>query len=382
LFLPLLFDRRPRRARGTLFRLEAAADASFVPSPADDTMTTAERQPGDTTACSLQPWMIALARHLAQACTYTRAEVHPLAGGVSSDIFRLELDDRTFCVKRALPKLKVAADWRVPVARNQYEAEWMRCAGAIVPRAVPKLLAEDTDAGAFAMEWLPPERYPVWKNELRDGRLDAQAAAAVGDALGRIHDATADRPDVAERFPTDALFEAIRLEPYLRAAAQAHPDLRARLVLLADTTASMRRVLVHGDFSPKNLLIGPQGPVILDAECAWFGDPAFDVAFVLNHLLLKGVWRPQWRARYVELFDALVDAYRAHVRWEDWAALDARTAALLPGLMLARVDGKSPAEYLTDARDRDAVRAFARAFVAKPTTTLRALARSWIEAAQ
>jgi aminoglycoside phosphotransferase (APT) family kinase protein len=227
------------------------------------------------------------------------------------------------------------------------------------------------------MEWLPAERYPVWKSQLRDGILDPHAAAAVGDVLGRIHAATADRADIAARFATDALFHAIRLEPYLHATAVAHPDLAPRLSALAQTTASTRRVLVHGDFSPKNLLIGPQGPVVLDAECAWFGDPAFDLAFVLNHLLLKGAWRPQWRGGYASLFGELVQAYRPHVAWESWPALDARTAALLPGLMLARVDGKSPAEYLTEPGERDAVRGFARGFVADPPENLAALAYAW-----
>ena len=99
--------------------------------------------------------------------------------------------------------------------------------------------------------------------------------------------------------------------------------------------------------------------MILDAECAWYGDPAFDLAFVLNHLLLKGAWRPHWRARYVAAFEALVSVYMRHVSWEPREALEARTAALLPGLMLARVDGKSPVEYLTTPADQDAVRAFA-----------------------
>ena len=147
-----------------------------------------------------------------------------------------------------------------------------------------------------------PTGIPVWKAQLRDGAIDAATAAAVGDVLGRIHAATADRPDVAARFPTDAIFYAIRLEPYLVATGRAHPELAPRLAALVATTQSNARVLVHGDFSPKNLLIGPDGPVILDAECAWFGDPAFDVAFVLNHLLLKGAWRPEWRARYLASF--------------------------------------------------------------------------------
>ena len=136
-------------------------------------------------------------------------------------------------------------------------------------------------------------------------------------------------------------------------------------------------MLVHGDFSPKNLLIGPAGPVVLDAECAWYGDPAFDLAFVLNHLLLKGSWRPQWRARYADAYAALSAAYFARVAWESRASCDARTAALLPGLMLARIDGKSPVEYLTEAPARQEVRAFARELILGPVTEVGEIARRW-----
>jgi len=321
--------------------------------------------------------MSGLLRNLATASTHFRGVAHPLPGGVSSDIYRVELADATYCVKRALPKLKVAADWRVPVSRNRYEIAWMRVAAGIVPGAAPRILAEDEDAGAFAMEWLPPDRYPVWKEQLARGVLDPASAARVGDVLGRIHAGTADREDMAVRFPTGDLFHAIRLEPYLLATGQRHPDLATRLAELAQATAATRRVLVHGDFSPKNLLIGPDGPVVLDAECAWFGDPAFDLAFVLNHLLLKGVWKPHWRGGYLHLYERLVHAYRRHVAWEPWARLDARTAALLPGLLLGRVDGKSPAEYVTADADKDAIRGFARAHLTTPVAGVLEIADHW-----
>jgi Ser/Thr protein kinase RdoA (MazF antagonist) len=227
------------------------------------------------------------------------------------------------------------------------------------------------------MEWLEPARYPVWKAQLAAGILNPGTAGAVGDVLGRIHAATADRPDVAQRFPTDDVFHAIRFEPYLVATGRAHPDLAGRLGALVTTTAATKRALVHGDFSPKNLLAGAGGPVILDAECAWYGDPAFDLAFVLNHLLLKGVWKPRWRGGYLHLYGVLVEAYRQHVAWEPWPALEERTAALLPGLLLGRVDGKSPAEYLTTEDDKAHVRAFARARLAAPATSLAAIAVDW-----
>ena len=323
-------------------------------------------------------WMRGLLSDLAGASAHFCARAEALPGGVSSDIYRVDLPSGVVCVKRALPRLKVAADWQVPVERNRFEVEWMRVAGAIVPGAAPRVLAEDAEAGAFAMEWLPPERYPVWKLELARGILDPSTAARVGDTLGRIHAATADGAAIASQFATDDLFHAIRLEPYLLATARAHPDLAARLEGLANVTSATRRVLVHGDFSPKNLLVGPDGPVVLDAECAWFGDPAFDLAFVLNHLLLKGVWKPHWRTGYVHLYERLVDAYRAHVAWEPWAALDARTAALLPALLLGRVDGKSPAEYVTAAADKDAIRAFARAHLTIPAAGVLEIARDWL----
>ena len=309
---------------------------------------------------------------------YQQIRLTPLTGGVSSDIYRADLPSRVICVKRALSKLKVAAYWRAPVERSRYEVEWMRVAGGIAPAAVPEILGEDRDSGVFAMAYLAPDIHPLWKSQLRDGTIDLDTAAAVGDVLGRIHAATADRPELAARFPTDDIFFAIRLEPYLVATARAHPDVATRLLALVETTRTTKRVLVHGDFSPKNLLVGPVGPVILDAECAWYGDPAFDVAFVLNHLLLKGTWQPKWRARYAAAFDALVAAYLRHVHWEPHAALATRIAVLLPALMLARVDGKSPAEYLTDESVKDDVRAFARGLLTTPETDPRAIAERWV----
>src|SRR5581483_762593 len=132
--------------------------------------------------------------------------------------------------------------------------------------------------------------------------VDAAVARAVGERLARIHAATADRADIAARFATDAGFHAIRLEPYLLATARVHGDLVAPLTELVAVTAATRRALVHGDVSPKNILIGPNGPVFLDAECAWFGDPAFDLAFCLTHLLLKCLWTPSAAPRFLAAF--------------------------------------------------------------------------------
>ncbi len=303
----------------------------------------------------------------------------PLTGGVSSDIWRVCLPAGPVCVKAALPKLRVAADWQAPVERNRYEAGWMRHAERAVPGSVPRLLGQDDTAGALAMEYLPPATFPLWKGLLRQGLADTGFAAAVGRTLAAIHAASAADPALAAAFPTDAIFWAIRLEPYLIATAAAHPDRAAALTAIAQATARTQRALVHGDVSPKNILAGPHGPVFLDAECAWWGDPAFDLAFCLNHLLLKCLWIPAAAAGFLQCFDALAAAYLEGVAWEPPEQVESRAARLLPALFLARVDGKSPVEYLTEERDRDRVRRVARRFLAAPAARLGAVRTAWTE---
>ena len=303
----------------------------------------------------------------------------PLTGGVSSEIWRIDRPDGRICVKCALAQLRVAAEWHAPVERNRYEARWMREAARAVPEAVPSLLAQDDASGALAMAYLDPADHPLWKRQLHAGHADPGFAASVGARLGAIHAASASRPELAAAFPTDTIFHAIRLEPYLLATARAHPDRAASLEAIARDTAATKLALVHGDVSPKNILAGPRGPVFLDAECAWWGDPAFDLAFCLNHLLLKCLWTPSARAGFLACFDALATEYLGRVTWEPPDAIEARAARLLPALLLARVDGKSPVEYLTETVDKQRVRRTARALLGAPVTRLGAVRDAWTE---
>ncbi|MDF1791189.1 MAG: aminoglycoside phosphotransferase family protein [Thalassobaculaceae bacterium] len=306
-----------------------------------------------------------------------RPAMTALTGGVASDIWRVDAVRGPFCVKRALAKLKVAADWRAPVIRNEYEVAWFETVAEAVPEAVPEILGHDPDSGLFAMAWLDPSNHRLWKADLAAGIADPAVAHAVGDRLGRIHAATAARPELAARFPTDSIFHAIRLEPYLEAAGRVRPEVSAELAALVARTASTKRCLVHGDVSPKNIQVGPTGPLFLDAECAWWGDPAFDLAFCLNHLLLKCQWVPKAASGFLRCFQTMTAAYFAHVDWEDAAALEARVARLLPGLFLARIDGKSPVEYLVEDRDKSRVRDAAILWLKTPPSTLAALQADW-----
>lgn len=300
-----------------------------------------------------------------------------LPGGASSDIWKVTTPERTFCVKRALARLKVAADWSAPVERNRYEVAWTRIAHGIVPGAAPEILYHDEAEMFCAMRYLDPADHRLWKNELRDGRANPTDAGEVGRRLGLIHAATANNPQVAAQFPRHDIFHAIRLEPYLEATAAAHPDLHEILFGLSRRTGDARIAMVHGDVSPKNILLGPGGPVFLDAECACIGDPAFDLAFCLNHMLLKCLWNPAARSGFHACFETMAEAYLSEVNWEPVDATEQRAASLLPGLLLARVDGKSPAEYIHSDADRDRVRRCARALLESPPSRLSQVLAAW-----
>ena len=331
----------------------------------------------ETVAAELAAELTASLRQLGLAAADEQPVFSTLSGGVSSDIWRVDLRRGPICVKRALPKLRVKQDWFAPVERGEYEVRWFQTVGRFLPDAVPRLLGVDPAARLFAMDFLDPAQHRLWKNELRDGHADPAIAAAVATALVTIHATTAGDPKVAADFPTDSFFHALRLEPYLEATARRHPDLAARLHAVVYTTATTKRALVHGDVSPKNIMLGPKGPVFLDAETAWYGDPAFDVAFCMNHLLLKCLWTPAAAKGFLACFDAFRDAYMAGVSWEAPDEFEGRAAALLPGLFLARVDGKSPVEYLTDEAPRERVRRVASALIESRVPRLADVRAAW-----
>jgi aminoglycoside phosphotransferase (APT) family kinase protein len=306
------------------------------------------------------------------------ARFTPLAGGVSSDVFRVDTDGgQVMAVKRSIPRLRVKEEWLAPVTRADGEVRWLNLVRNLDPRLAPRVLGEAPEAFVFAMEYLEPANHPVWKDEMAAGRVDPVFAGAVGRDLARIHAATAGRQEVVAAFPTDDCFFALRTSPFLLFTATRHPDLAPRLEALAADLAARKTALMHGDVSPKNILVGPHGPVFLDAECVAYGDPAFDLAFCLTHLLLKTVWLRPHASRLFEAFDALRGAYGEGVDWEPWGDLEQRAAALVSGLLLARVDGKSPAPYLTDEADKALVRGAARRLLTTPDLNLAALRDIW-----
>ncbi len=300
-----------------------------------------------------------------------------LTGGVSSLIVKVETADQVFCVKRALPQLKVAALWEAPVRRNRDEVAWLTFARDVSPTSVPHVLGEDEQDCIFAMSYLPADNHTVWKQQLLEGVVNPSMALAMAQLLARLHATSADNLDLCRSFDHDDDFVAIRLSPYFLFTAEKHPSCADALNRLVTQTLAHKKVLIHGDVSPKNILIGPNGPVLLDAECACWGDPAFDLAFVLTHLMLKSVWRPALAEAYLSAFDLLSTTYLQGVNWEPAAALEARTCDLLAGMLLARVDGKSPVEYLRENWQHALIRHQTIAWLNQPQTKLADMRAQW-----
>ncbi len=305
------------------------------------------------------------------------ARLTPLAGGVSSEIYRVDDGQESFVVKRALPKLNVAAEWFADPRRNLHEQDFLRYVAAFLPGSVPRLRFASHEHCYFAMELLGGELVNL-KAELLAGRIERWQAAMAGQTLGRIHRHSAGDPEAMERFDTTDDFWQLRLEPYLLAMAEAHPRLAATLRGEADRLAACRVALVHGDYSPKNLLVSGDRLVVIDCEVAWYGDPAFDLAFLLNHYCLKALYHASAHGeRLRDAVRAAVEAYN-----EAWsnspvaADISARASRLLPMLLLARVDGKSPVEYLSEAQ-RQQVRRFAERAILAPPLKLAEMLESW-----
>lgn len=298
--------------------------------------------------------------------------VEPLTGGISSEIALLTVADKKICVKFALEKLNVAQDWHAQTKRNHAEYQWLLFASSVVRGVSPTLFGCSDDLFGFAMEFIDGDDVYQWKDILLKGQGNRGEAGKVGDVLGQIHQASANSEEVNKKFQNQDDFYSLRLDPYLNFTKTNHPELADKLSELLDMLNRNSRVLIHGDVSPKNILFRGGKPILLDAECATMGDPSFDVAFCLNHLVLKAIHLKESRTSLLGSIVEFWKAYQVHVKWEMISDLEKRVCRLLPGLMLARVDGKSPLEYLNE-NEQNFVRVNASSLLQDQLSNLAAL---------
>lgn len=310
-------------------------------------------------------------------CNAPPLDEHALGGGVASDIRIVDTIAGKIVVKEALPELKVEAYWPSDPSRSLIEADALRAIAELLGEGVvPRVLWTDAEKHRFGMELVDP-RLRNWKVDLLAGKIDLATASRAGKILGQLHGRSAPRADIAERFASRQFFEELRIRPYFDRIAERNPAFAPAIQRAVDDMREFpEQALVHGDFSPKNLLADGSDVVLLDCEVAHWGDPRFDLAFCLSHLSLKAMRRGADAARFADAAGALLTAYRA----EGLAVIDARLVRLVGCLILARLEGDSPVDYL-DTLDTAAAKRIAVGMIENPSADPAFLMRSIRESA-
>jgi tRNA A-37 threonylcarbamoyl transferase component Bud32 len=315
--------------------------------------------------------LAAYLRHTGRVGAGERMDVHTLAGGVSNRTVLVELPgNQAWVLKQALPKLRVAVDWFSDPERIHREALGLRWLARLAPSGTTTpLVFEDHAHHLLAMEAVP-QPHENWKTMLLGGRVKEDHVEQFGRLLGTVHrNAHERREEVAPIFDDRSFFESLRLEPYYGYTATRVPAAAGFLRALVDETRAHRLTLVHGDYSPKNILVYEGILILLDHEVIHFGDPAFDLGFSLTHFLSKAHHLPDRRGAFVDaalLYWSVYLRTLGEVAWVE--ELEAQAVRHTLGCLLGRVAGRSPLEYLDNAeraRQKDAVLAL---MLEAPTT--------------
>jgi tRNA A-37 threonylcarbamoyl transferase component Bud32 len=278
------------------------------------------------------------------------ATAAPLGGGVSNDTLLVADASRRIVVKRALGRLRTAVEWHASPSRALDEARSLQIAAQLTPANVPQVLAVDAATATIALA-AAPDSWRDWRLELLDGTVRTAVGPRLGRGVGTWHAGTAAEPGLVADFDGMDRMEALRLTPFHSVIAARHPDLAGPILAVAEELRQQRVCLVHGDFSPKNILVGDEGLWVIDFEVAHVGNPVFDLAFLSAHLLLKAVAAPPRAGSLGAAAVGFLDAWRAAV---DGSPLDAdrwcaRLGAHVGALVLARLDGTSLVDYLDPA---------------------------------
>lgn len=306
-----------------------------------------------------------------QLITDSRATIiQKLGGGVSCNAIMVRSPEKAFVVKQALAKLRVKEDWFSDVTRVTTEKDGLAFYNKVVPDSTPGLLFYDEKNYLYGMEAAPQEA-KMWKDMLLAGNIDFAVAHKVAQALAHVHNASFREQAVKEKFASQKFFIELRIEPYLKAIAKKHAALEKIIYSETDRLLANKLVLVHGDYSPKNILVADAKIFILDFEVAHIGDPSFDLGFLTNHFLLKAIKNKAWLPSYLNLAQYTMDTYLSEIDFMDKAELEYNAVKTLALLLLSRVDGKSPAEYITCEEDKNLVRKLSYGILAQDIKTYR-----------
>ncbi len=316
--------------------------------------------------------LLAYLRSTARIAPDEQPIIRTLSGGVSNRTVYVERPNGVaWVLKQALARLRVQVDWFSSPQRIHHEALGLRWLAQLAPPgAITPIVFEDHEHHLLAMQAVP-QPHANWKTLLLAGSLEPNHVEQFARLLGAIHrNAYLQREQVAPAFDDRSFFISLRIEPYYSYTAEQIPEAARFLTTLIEDTLASRLTLVHGDYSPKNILVYNHRLILLDHEVIHFGDPAFDLGFSLTHLLSKAHHLPNLRAAFADsarLYWSVYHQTLADLEWAD--GLQARAVRHTLACLLARVAGRSPLEYL-DAHERTRQRTVVVALMQNPPTTV------------
>ena len=298
------------------------------------------------------------------------AEVEELTGGVSNVVLGIKSGAKDLVLKQALPQLKVAAVWKADQRRAIVEANGMKLLHSITPENVPDLIDLDPEEFTLTMDRLPRE-CTVWKTDLLEGVIKPSVGKDLGRILATWHNFGANSKESLDAYMEDSLFDQLRVTPFYRAVAKVNPGLDNRIQELITEITTIKITLVHGDFSPKNIMItGTDKPIVLDFEVMHTGNPVFDLGFVSAHLLCKYLRTEDSSQKSLlrETAIAFINSYAQTCNIPVANSLPHHVAVIA----LARVEGVSPVNYLDEAA-KARVQSVTKAAIANPDITFEGL---------
>ena len=279
-----------------------------------------------------------------------------LEGGVSSEVYHVKTNKNEYCIKRSLRKLLVKKKWIANTNRIKFEYYWLNHCRNILNKNIPKTYEFNNKKKYIVMEYLNNSKYKTLKELYFKKIVKLSTIRSISKHLYKIH-------SKSNNYKTKKIFQGnnnnfndLRLDPYFNEVGRVYPKYKEYIKDLNENYLINSSTLVHGDFSPKNILIGKNKIIYLDAECCNFGDPVFDLVFFTNHLLLKSIFFKDKSQEFIKLYVSFYKEYLRNLSTENFNSYIDRIIKMTPVMLLSRVDGKSPVEYINKENIKNIIR--------------------------
>lgn len=293
------------------------------------------------------------------------------SGGVSCPVALIETGGRTLLIKQGRARLAVKEEWLADPARTNLEGKGAAYYHKYLPETQPDVLINDEENHIFVREAIPAGCH-MWKADLMEGILDFKVARRTMEVMATVHSCSAKDPDVPHVFNNYNNIYELRVSPYIQFVAKKYPQLAKVSDEVSDLIMNTHQVLVHGDYSPKNIIVTPEREVcVVDSEPVHCGNAICDVSNFTTHIVLKSAYLRKYSAAFLNMLVDMTDTYFSSIDFADPKVVEANCMKALGMIVLARIDGKSPAEYITDEETKDLVRKMSFALIESDITTYR-----------